>query len=66
MVRDRFGLKSWLSVTQAERRTIQCAAALLSDGQYTAELAAGRTQTIEDALTAALPILEDPQRAAAR
>jgi tetratricopeptide (TPR) repeat protein len=63
-VRDRFGLKPWPSVTQAERRTIQRASALLSDGEYTAQLAAGRGQTIDDALTAAQPILEDRQRAA--
>ena len=55
-VRDRFGLKPWPCVTQAERRTIQRTAALLSDGEYTAQLAAGRSQTIDDALTAALPI----------
>ena len=64
-VRDRFGLKPWPCVTQAERRTIQRAAALLSDGEYTAQLAAGRSQTIDDALTAALPIQDtaaDPHR----
>src|SRR5215468_10420029 len=64
--RDRFGLKPWPSVTQAERRTIQRASALLSDGEYTAQLAAGRGQTIDDALTTALPNLEDRQRAATR
>jgi predicted ATPase len=64
-VRDRFGLKPWPSVTQAERRTIQRAAALLSHGEYTAQLAAGRSQTIDDALIAALPIQDtaaDPHR----
>ena len=64
-VRDRFGLKPWPCVTQAERRTIQRAAALLSDGEYTAQLAAGRSQTIDDALTAALPTQDtaaDPHR----
>jgi predicted ATPase len=64
-VRDRFGLNPWPSVTQAERRTIQRASALLPDGEYTAQLVAGRSQTIDDALTAALPILEDRQPAAA-
>ena len=59
-VRDRFGLKPWPFVAQAERRTIQRAAALLSDGEYTAQLAAGRSQTIDDALTTALPIPERP------
>ena len=64
-VRDRFGLKPWPCVTQAERRTIQRTTALLSDGEYTAQLAAGRSQTIDDALTTALPIQDtaaDPQR----
>src|SRR5262249_39706604 len=65
-VRDRFGLTPWPSVTQAEHRTIRRAAALLSDGEYTAELTAGRSQTIDDTLTAALPTLEDRQRATTR
>src|SRR5215471_1766175 len=38
-VRDRFGLKPWPFVTQAEHRTIQRASALLSDAEYTAQLA---------------------------
>jgi tetratricopeptide (TPR) repeat protein len=63
-VRDRFGLTPWPSVTQAERRTTQRASALLSDGEYAAQLAAGRSQTIDDALTAALPILQHQQQAA--
>jgi hypothetical protein len=58
-VRDRFGLTPWPSVTQVERRTIQRASALLSDGECAAQLAAGRSQTIDAALTAALPILDD-------
>jgi predicted ATPase len=62
-VRDRFGLKPWPSVTQAEHRTTQRATALLPDGEYAAQLAAGRSQTIDDALTAALPILQDQQQA---
>ena len=62
-VRDRFGLNPWPSVTQAERRTIERASALLPGGEYTAQLAAGRSQTIDEALTAALPILEDRQPA---
>jgi hypothetical protein len=62
-VRDRFGLTLWPSVTQVERRTIQRASALLSDGEYATQLAVGRSQTIDDALTAALPILEDQQAA---
>jgi tetratricopeptide (TPR) repeat protein len=65
-VRDRFGLQPWPFVTQAERRTIQRASALLPDDEYAAELAAGRSQTIDDALSAAQPILEDLERAATR
>jgi len=65
-VRDRFGFKPWPYVTQAERPAIQRAAALLPDGEYTAQLAAGRSQAIDDALTAALPILQDRQPAATR
>ena len=64
-VRARFGLNPWPSVTQAERRTIRQASALLPDAEYTAQLAAGRSQTINDALLAAQPILEDRQPAAA-
>ena len=64
-VRDRFGLNTWPSVTQAEGRTIERAAALLPGDQYAAQLAAGRSQTIDEALTAAQPILEDRQPAAA-
>jgi predicted ATPase len=63
-VRDRFGLKPWPSVTQVERRTAQQTSALLSDSEYAAQLAAGRSQTIDDALTAALPMLQDQQQAA--
>jgi len=65
-VRDRFGFKPWPYVAQAERRTIEQAEALLPDSEYASQLAAGRSQTIDDALTAALPIPEDRQSAAAR
>jgi predicted ATPase len=64
--RDRFGFKPWPYVAQAERRTIEQAKALLPDSEHTSQLAAGRSQTIDDALTAALPILEDRQSPAAR
>jgi hypothetical protein len=65
-VRDRFGLKPWPYVTEAERRTIKRAAALLPGGEYTAQMSFGRSQTIDDALTAAQPILEDRQQAGPR
>jgi hypothetical protein len=63
---DDLALSRLRAVTQAERPAIQRAAALLPDGEYTAQLAAGRSQTIDDALTAALPILQDRQPAATR
>jgi hypothetical protein len=45
-------------VTEAEWRTIEQAKALLPSGGFAAHVAAGRGQTIEDALTQALPTLE--------
>jgi tetratricopeptide (TPR) repeat protein len=60
-VRDRVGLKPWPYVVEAEHRTIARAAARLPGGEYTANVAAGRSQTIDQALTAALPILDDGQ-----
>jgi predicted ATPase len=65
-VRDRFGLLPWPWVIQAEGRTMKGAAALLPSEEYAAQLAVGRTQTIDDALTAARPILEDRQPADVR
>jgi predicted ATPase len=63
-VRDRFGFMPWPYVAQAERRTIERAETLLPDSEYAGQLAAGRGQSLDDALTAALPILEDRQPAA--
>jgi hypothetical protein len=57
-VRDRFGFKPWPWVIQAESRIINRAATLLPDGEYTAQLTAGRSQTIDEALTGARPLLE--------
>jgi hypothetical protein len=54
-VRDRFGLLPWPWVIQAEGRTIKRAAAVLPGDEYAAQLAVGRTLTIDNALTAALP-----------
>jgi len=45
-------------VTQEERATRDQVAALLPDGEYDEQLAAGRGQTLDDALIAAGPILE--------
>jgi predicted ATPase len=67
--RDRFGgsgLRPWPWAAQAEQLTIEQAKALLPGGEYTAQLAAGRSQTIGEALAAATPILHDRQPAAAR
>ena len=63
-VRDRFGLQPWPWVPQAEQPSIERAAAPLPGGEYAAQLAAGRSQTIDEALTAALPIPENRQLAA--
>ncbi len=66
-LRDRFGgfgLKSWPWAAQTEQPTIEQAAALLPGGEYAAQLAIGRRQTIGEALTAAQPILQDRQLAA--
>ena len=59
-IRDRFGLTPWPWVTQAEQPTLGQAAARLGDGEYAAQLAAGRSQAIDEALTAAQPILQGP------
>jgi tetratricopeptide (TPR) repeat protein len=58
-VRDRFGFKPWPYVAQAEQLTINQAAAALPDGGYAAQSAAGRPQSVADALAAAEPVLRD-------
>jgi hypothetical protein len=62
----RFGLRPWPWAVQAEQHTIKQAVALLPDGEYTAQVAVGHSQTVEDALTAALPIWQGRQSAATR
>jgi predicted ATPase len=52
-VRERTGLTPWPSVTEAERRTIERAEALLPAGEYTAQVTAGRNRTLHDAFTQA-------------
>ena len=47
--RDRTGLTPWPAVTEAERRTIERAQALLPRSEYAAQVASGRSQTIDDA-----------------
>jgi tetratricopeptide (TPR) repeat protein len=68
-VRDRFGgsgLRPWPWAAQTERPTIEQAKALLPGREYTVQLAAGRGQTIDQALAAATPILQDRPPPAAR
>jgi predicted ATPase len=55
--RDRTGLTPWPAVSEAERRTAERAEALLPRGEYEAQVASGRSQTIEDALAQALQTL---------
>jgi predicted ATPase len=62
-VRDHFGLLPWPWVIEVEGRTIKRAAAVLPGDEYAAQLAVGRALTIDDALTAARPLLHDPQPA---
>jgi len=65
-VRDRFGLRPWPWVIQAEHRTMVRATALLASDDYAAEVAVGRRQTIDEALAATWSILADRLPAAAR
>jgi DNA invertase Pin-like site-specific DNA recombinase len=53
-------------VFQAEQLTIKQATAQLPDDEYTTQMAAGRTLTVDDALMAALPILQSRQSTATR
>jgi predicted ATPase len=61
-VRDRFGFRLWPYVVEAERATIKQTAASLPAAEYAEETAAGRSQAIDDALTAAHPLLDGRQR----
>lgn len=47
--RDRTGLTPWPAVAEAEPRTVQRAETLLPSSEFTAQVASGRTQTINDA-----------------
>jgi predicted ATPase len=55
--RDRTELTPWPAVSEAERRTNERARALLPRSEFAAQVASGRGQTIEDALTQALQTL---------
>jgi predicted ATPase/DNA-binding SARP family transcriptional activator len=48
--RASIGLTPWPAVTEAERRIIERTRALLAGDEFTAQVTAGRGQTIEDAL----------------
>ena len=51
--RDRTGLTPWPTVIEAERRSVERAAALLPGSEYAAQVAAGRSQTLQDAFAQA-------------
>ncbi len=57
--RDRTGLTPWPSVTEAERRTIERAEALLPAGEYIAQVTGGRES---DDARRIHPGLADPRR----
>jgi hypothetical protein len=65
--RDSVGLTPWPAVTEGERRIIKRTEALLPGGEFTAQAAAGRLLTVEDALSQALlPIPARQARSAAK
>jgi hypothetical protein len=51
--RASVGLTPWPAVTEAERRTIERTQALLTGDEFTAQVTAGRGQTVADALAQA-------------
>jgi hypothetical protein len=55
--RDSIGLTPWPSVAEAERRVTERVRASLPAGEFTTEVASGRTQTTETALDRALSAL---------
>jgi predicted ATPase len=65
-VRDRFALKPWPWVIQAETRVVERVRELLPDSEYAAQLAVGRAQTTDEALGGAQPILDGSAPNAAR
>ena len=54
----------WPYVAQVEGVTADQVAALLPGGEYATQVTAGRGQSVDDALTAAQPMLEGRQSAA--
>ena len=64
--RDRTGLTPWPAVSEAERRTTEQVQALLPPSEYAAQVASGRSQTTEDALSEALQALGGQAPAATR
>jgi predicted ATPase/DNA-binding SARP family transcriptional activator len=59
--RASIGLTPWPAVAEAEQRTIEQAEAFLPSGEFAAQTASGRGQTIEEALTQALLLLQREQ-----
>jgi tetratricopeptide (TPR) repeat protein len=57
--RDTIGLLPWPVVAEAERRTVERAESLQTSGEFAAQVAFGRSQTIEDVLTEARQALGD-------
>jgi hypothetical protein len=57
--RDRTGLTPWPAVTEAERRTIEQAEALMPVAEFTAQVTSGRSQTVQDAVNQAWQTLGD-------
>jgi hypothetical protein len=51
--RDSIGLTPWPAVTEAERRTMERTQTLLPGDEFTAQVTAGRGQTLADAFTQA-------------
>ena len=62
--RGSTGLRVWPAVAEAERRTNSRAAALLPGGEFAAQVSAGRSQTIEDAIAQARLTLESGRQPA--
>lgn len=58
--RDAIGVAPWPSVAEAERRTAERVASLLTKDQFREQVAAGQARELEEALTHALAVLAGP------
>jgi predicted ATPase len=52
--RDAIGLEPWPSVAEAERRTVERIASLLSEGEFREQVDAGRSRDLDSALARAM------------